>query len=103
MADDGCFRLEAVNCLGQCERCPAVRIDDLVFGKVTASEVSELLRLVRADGQSDLAELRQRAGQDDELPETRPGEHRRLLGAVTPTVRRQPSGKRPTEARPCCN
>lgn len=76
---DSCFRLEAVNCLGQCERCPAVRIDDLVFGKVATAEVAELLRLVRGGGATDLTELQRRASRDDDFPEARDGEHRRIL------------------------
>ena len=77
---DGCFRLESVNCLGQCDVCPAVRIDDLVFGHVTASEVLRLLHIVKNGGEMGLVELRQRAARYDEFPEAAPAERRRLLG-----------------------
>ncbi len=80
---EGCFRLEAVNCLGQCERCPAARIDDLVFGSLATAEVRELLHLARTGDQSDLTELQRRAGRDDAFPAARPGENRRLLDAAT--------------------
>jgi NADH:ubiquinone oxidoreductase subunit F (NADH-binding)/NADH:ubiquinone oxidoreductase subunit E len=80
VASDGCFRLEMVNCLGHCSVCPAVRIDELVFGRVTESEASWLLHAVRNGGETGLAELRKRAARYDEFPKAAPGEQRRLLG-----------------------
>jgi NADH:ubiquinone oxidoreductase subunit F (NADH-binding)/NADH:ubiquinone oxidoreductase subunit E len=77
---DGCFRLETVNCLGHCSLCPAVRIDDLVFGRVTVSEMSWLLHNMRNGGETSLAELRERAARHDDFPKAAPGEQRRLLG-----------------------
>ena len=77
---DGCFRLEMVNCLGHCSVCPAVRIDDLVFGRVTVSEMSWLLHTVRNGGEASLAELRKRAERLDDFPKAASGEQRRLLG-----------------------
>ncbi|MGA2059165.1 MAG: NAD(P)H-dependent oxidoreductase subunit E [Thermoguttaceae bacterium] len=81
VTDDGCFRLETVNCLGHCALCPAVRIDDLVFGRVTVSEISWLLHTVRNSDETSLAELRKRAERYDDFPKTAPGEQRRILGA----------------------
>jgi NADH:ubiquinone oxidoreductase subunit F (NADH-binding)/NADH:ubiquinone oxidoreductase subunit E len=83
---DGCFRLEAANCLGQCERCPAVRIDDWVFGPLAASELPGLLRLVRSGGAAASAELARRAAQNDGFPAARPGEQRRLLECPMPAA-----------------
>ena len=80
VAADGCFRLEMVNCLGHCSVCPAVRIDDLVFGRVTVSEMSWLLNTVRNGGETSLTELRKRAERYDDFPKAAPGEQRRLLG-----------------------
>jgi NADH:ubiquinone oxidoreductase subunit F (NADH-binding)/NADH:ubiquinone oxidoreductase subunit E len=77
---DGCFRLEMVNCLGHCSVCPAVRIDDLVFGRVAVSEMSWLLQTVRNGGEMGLTELRKRAERYDDFPKAAPGEQRRLLG-----------------------
>jgi NADH:ubiquinone oxidoreductase subunit F (NADH-binding)/NADH:ubiquinone oxidoreductase subunit E len=81
---DGCFRLEAANCLGQCERCPAVRIDDWVFGHLAASELPGLLRQVRSGSAEALAALAARAAQDEEIVAPKPGEQRRLLDGATP-------------------
>lgn len=83
---DGCFRLEAVNCLGHCSICPAVRIDDLVFGRVTASEAPWLLHIVQNGGERDAAELRQRAALYDEFPKAAPAERRRLLGTQSASL-----------------
>jgi NADH:ubiquinone oxidoreductase subunit F (NADH-binding)/NADH:ubiquinone oxidoreductase subunit E len=80
VADDGCFRLEAANCLGYCCVCPAVRIDELVFGRVTAPEVPWLLHLVQNNSEKDKEELRRRAAAYDEFPQAAPAEQRRLLG-----------------------
>ncbi|MGA2796003.1 MAG: NAD(P)H-dependent oxidoreductase subunit E, partial [Thermoguttaceae bacterium] len=77
---DGCFRLETVNCLGHCSVCPAVRIDDLVFGRVTVSEMPELLHNVRNGGEMSLAELYKRAERHDDFPKAAPEEQRRILG-----------------------
>jgi len=77
---DGCFRLETVNCLGHCSLCPAVRIDDYVFGRVTVSEMPWLLHIVQNGGERNAAELRQRTARHDEFPKAAPAEQRRLLG-----------------------
>ena len=85
---DGCFRLEAANCLGQCERCPAVRIDDRVFGPLEVSELPDLLELVRSGDATAMAELVGRAAKNDDFPPAQPGEQRRLLASPTPAATR---------------
>jgi NADH:ubiquinone oxidoreductase subunit E len=40
---DGLFSLEMVNCIGACDRAPAMMIDDTVFGDLTPERVSEIL------------------------------------------------------------
>jgi [NiFe] hydrogenase diaphorase moiety large subunit len=81
VTSDGCFRLESVNCLGHCSFCPAVRIDDFVFGLVKPAEAPWLLRTVRNGGETSLNELRHRASRHDDFPKSAPGEQRRLLGS----------------------
>jgi len=82
VTSDRCFRLEAANCFGQCDRCPAVKIDQWVLGHVSPTELPGLLWLVCSGRQADQAELEQRAQRGSAFPEARPGEQRRLLGDV---------------------
>ncbi|MBN2098356.1 MAG: NAD(P)H-dependent oxidoreductase subunit E [Dehalococcoidia bacterium] len=42
-SQDGLFSLELVNCIGACDRAPAMMIDDEVFGDLTAERVTEIL------------------------------------------------------------
>jgi len=41
--DDGLFSLELVNCIGACDKAPAMMIDDDVFGDLTPEKVTEIL------------------------------------------------------------
>ncbi len=47
---DGEFVLERAECLGACERAPAVAVDDLCLGRGDASAIESLLDGIRADG-----------------------------------------------------
>jgi len=40
---DGLFSLELVNCIGACDKAPAMMIDDDVFGNLTPEMVAEIL------------------------------------------------------------
>ena len=40
---DGLFSLQVVNCIGACDKAPAMMIDDTVFGNLTPDGVSEIL------------------------------------------------------------
>jgi NADH:ubiquinone oxidoreductase subunit E len=40
---DGLFSLELVNCIGACDKAPAMMIDDDVFGNLTPEMVGEIL------------------------------------------------------------
>jgi len=40
---DGLFSLQMVNCIGACDKAPAMMIDDAVFGDLTPDGVSEIL------------------------------------------------------------
>ncbi len=40
---DGLFSLELVNCIGACDKAPAMMIDDDVFGNLTPERVAEIL------------------------------------------------------------
>jgi NADH-quinone oxidoreductase subunit E len=42
-SQDGLFSLELVNCIGACDRAPAMMIDDDVFGDLTPVRVTEIL------------------------------------------------------------
>ena len=42
-SDDGLFSLELVNCIGACDKAPAMMIDDRVFGELTPERVTEIL------------------------------------------------------------
>jgi NADH-quinone oxidoreductase subunit E len=42
-SQDGLFSLELVNCIGACDKAPAMMIDDEVFGDLTAERVTEIL------------------------------------------------------------
>ncbi len=51
--EDRMFTLESVNCLGACYMSPAMKIDDRVYGNLTASEVVGILRTVRMEDGND--------------------------------------------------
>ena len=40
---DGRFSLELTNCIGSCDRAPAMLVDDEVYGGLTPERVSEIL------------------------------------------------------------
>jgi NADH:ubiquinone oxidoreductase subunit E len=40
---DGLFSLQMVNCIGACDKAPAMMIDDEVFGDLTPERVPEIL------------------------------------------------------------
>jgi NADH:ubiquinone oxidoreductase subunit E len=44
---DGLFSLELVNCIGACDRAPAMMIDDDVFDNLTPERVTEILAQYR--------------------------------------------------------
>jgi NADH:ubiquinone oxidoreductase subunit E len=46
--DDGLITLEWVNCIGQCDRAPAMLIDDQAYGAVTPDQVGGILADLRA-------------------------------------------------------
>jgi len=41
---DGLFTLESTECLGQCERAPAMSIDETFYGTLTAKKIKTILR-----------------------------------------------------------
>jgi NADH-quinone oxidoreductase subunit E len=41
---DGRFSFERVNCIGACDRAPAMLIDDVVYGDLTQASVAEILK-----------------------------------------------------------
>ncbi len=47
---DGLFSLEMVNCIGACDKAPAMMIDDTVFGDLTPERVAEILAGYRQTG-----------------------------------------------------
>ena len=42
-SQDGLFSLELVNCIGACDKAPAMMIDDHVFGEITPEKVRGIL------------------------------------------------------------
>ena len=44
---DGLFSLQVVNCIGACDKAPAMMIDDEVFGDLTPERVTEILARYR--------------------------------------------------------
>ena len=44
---DGLFSLQMVNCIGACDKAPAMMIDDEVFGDLTPERVPEILARYR--------------------------------------------------------
>jgi NADH:ubiquinone oxidoreductase subunit E len=44
---DGLFSLQMVNCIGACDKAPAMMIDDEVFGDLTPERVTEILARYR--------------------------------------------------------
>jgi NADH:ubiquinone oxidoreductase subunit E len=44
---DGLFSLQMVNCIGACDKAPAMMIDDEVFGDLTPERVAEILARYR--------------------------------------------------------
>lgn len=47
--DDGIFTIQTVNCLGACALAPVIMINDRVYGKVTISQIPEILEEERKD------------------------------------------------------
>ncbi|QSZ67547.1 NADH-quinone oxidoreductase subunit NuoE [Methanofollis aquaemaris] len=47
--DDGLFTIQTVNCVGACAMAPVVMVNDRVYGKVTISQVSEIIEEERKD------------------------------------------------------
>ncbi len=41
---DGRFTLELTNCIGACDRAPAMLVDDAVYGELTPERVKEILQ-----------------------------------------------------------
>ncbi|MBW2094683.1 MAG: NADH-quinone oxidoreductase subunit NuoE [Deltaproteobacteria bacterium] len=41
---DGRFTLELTNCIGACDRAPAMLVDDEVYGELTPEKVKEILQ-----------------------------------------------------------
>ena len=46
---DGCFTLEGVSCLGACYMSPAIKIDDELYGDLTAASVAAIIRRYREE------------------------------------------------------
>jgi NADH-quinone oxidoreductase subunit E len=42
--EDGRFTFELTNCIGACDRAPAMLVDDEVYGELTASKIKEILQ-----------------------------------------------------------
>jgi NADH-quinone oxidoreductase subunit E len=42
--EDGRFTLELTNCIGACDRAPAMLVDDEVYGDLTPEKVKEILQ-----------------------------------------------------------
>lgn len=42
---DGLFTLEFTSCLGYCDHAPAIRIDDTMYGALTADKLTDILSL----------------------------------------------------------
>jgi len=42
--DDGKFSFELTNCIGACDKAPAMMINDDVFGNLTTGKISQILR-----------------------------------------------------------
>ena len=47
MTGDGRFSLELVNCIGACDRAPAMLVNQEVHGNLTSKKISEILRSYR--------------------------------------------------------
>ena len=50
---DGEFTLESVNCLGACYMSPAMKIDDEIYGNLTAAEAVNIIRGIRENEKSE--------------------------------------------------
>jgi len=46
---DGIFTIQTVNCLGACAMAPVIMINERVYGKVTISQIPEILKEERKD------------------------------------------------------
>lgn len=44
---DGLFSFELTNCIGACDRAPAMLIDDSLYGNLTPSKITEILKSYR--------------------------------------------------------
>ena len=42
--EDGLFSFELTNCIGACDKAPAMMIDDDIYGDLTAEKISEILK-----------------------------------------------------------
>ena len=47
VTDDGRFSLELVNCIGACDRAPAMLVNQEVHGNLTSKKISKILRPYR--------------------------------------------------------
>jgi NADH:ubiquinone oxidoreductase subunit E len=45
--EDGLYSLELTNCIGACDKAPAMMIDNDVHGNLTAEKISGILKLYR--------------------------------------------------------
>lgn len=46
---DGIFTIQTVNCVGACAMAPVIMINEKVYGKVTLSQIPEILEEERKD------------------------------------------------------
>ncbi len=70
---DGLFTLETTSCIGQCDRAPAMVIDDVVYGPLTEERLGEILAAFRRGEAPAAAYVH---------PQPLPGETRRILARV---------------------
>ncbi|MBP2146983.1 NADH-quinone oxidoreductase subunit E [Methanofollis sp. W23] len=47
--EDGLFTIQTVNCVGACAMAPVVMVNDRVYGKVTISQIPEIIEEERKD------------------------------------------------------
>ncbi|MDD3621992.1 MAG: NADH-quinone oxidoreductase subunit NuoE [Methanofollis sp.] len=47
--EDGFFTIQTVNCVGACAMAPVVMVNDRVYGKVTISQIPEIIEEERKD------------------------------------------------------
>lgn len=51
--EDGIFTIQTVNCVGACAMAPVIMINEKVYGKVTISQIPEILEEERKDALQD--------------------------------------------------